>query len=635
MSAAAPPGSGEWSFDNVGIPGGRRSEVRIVVTDPSGNKTVSRQNLLASPMLEPRGRLSYTAGIGTNRNRLSISETSGLLAGARATLGLSDRLTVGLAASFSGGFYDRLVSGITAQRRVYPKNSSSISGEFAWSPADTVLLSGTTAYNVNVGKDDSVGSGAWAALVDCDVFAGKSTLISGRLFHYGRSFFNGTNPSLTDRSGFALNTSHEMGSMTMTAAVGTVSGSISASSYDKVRIGFQKMAIGARFGRTSMLKAQVDRVDPGAGRSANVIASVALSTEVARAARLEMFASAGSPLVTGFDGELLEGLSLPLNLYESPRKAVGLSTSLGPRQSLSVQYLDNAAYRRVTLVHNLLPNSGRSLFSRLALRTELGRDLTSGMPYAEGRIEYRPSALSQSSMSVRGRYHNGEWRAMFSANTTELFGFFQRQPKRVTNSGVDPQNGAINGVVFLDFDGNGMQERGEPGMSDIKVLTNNRRSSVAGRSGYFILPVRSRTKEERVYLDVASVPANYSLSNGIQTARIAPGSITRVSLGITPLHAIAGKVVISNESGGKNPLAGVRVFATKAGNGVKLPDSVTAGDGTFYIGDVKPGEYDIHIDAKTIPEGCALPAEQNRVVVAAAKDSQEINLGEIALSPAH
>jgi hypothetical protein len=61
------------------------------------------------------------------------------------------------------------------------------------------------------------------------------------------------------------------------------------------------------------------------------------------------------------------------------------------------------------------------------------------------------------------------------------------------------------------------------------------------------------------------------------------------------------------------PVSGVRVYLSNPQSGLLVADSVTGGDGGYYLGDVKPGRYVLRVDPKTLPKQYEV-TEQERTV---------------------
>ena len=62
-------------------------------------------------------------------------------------------------------------------------------------------------------------------------------------------------------------------------------------------------------------------------------------------------------------------------------------------------------------------------------------------------------------------------------------------------------------------------------------------------------------------------------------------------------------------------------------------DSLTAGDGSYYLEDIRPGSYTLKLDPKTIPLGLFWDKGQEKLHIEPMDKPQEINYGDIALRP--
>ena len=64
-----------------------------------------------------------------------------------------------------------------------------------------------------------------------------------------------------------------------------------------------------------------------------------------------------------------------------------------------------------------------------------------------------------------------------------------------------------------------------------------------------------------------------------------------------------------------------------------VTDSVTGDDGTYYLGDVKPGQYVLHVDAKTLSKRYKLLEQQRSITVQPTKeDFLEIKLPDLVVA---
>ncbi len=80
------------------------------------------------------------------------------------------------------------------------------------------------------------------------------------------------------------------------------------------------------------------------------------------------------------------------------------------------------------------------------------------------------------------------------------------------------------------------------------------------------------------------------------------------------------------------PLPGVRVYLTKTTDDKMLADSITAQDGSYYLGDIKPGKYYLRVDPKSLPPKHRVP-DPRMIDIKPNKEPQEITTAPL-VSPA-
>jgi len=278
----------------------------------------------------------------------------------------------------------------------------------------------------------------------------------------------------------------------------------------------------------------------------------------------------------------------------------------------------------MSLVHHLNPPGKGGFLDLFNVHTEIGCELMARDLFVENRIEYSPSPRTDSRYGLTSRLEHGDLRIMLTASSAELYGFYRGRPQRISGHHVYPESGAIHGTVFLDSNANGVREPDEPGVSDVRVIGDSQLSAQADRSGYFVLPGSSRVREHRVYLDLDTVPADFSPTHGIQTAYVIPYDLTEVNLGLVPAHSVSGQVVLNGRNGKPEPMQGVRVIITRRGGEKVVADSVTTSDGTYYLGDIRPGRYLVRVDMRTLPETYTLEEPTREVEVLPLKNAQEV-----------
>jgi outer membrane usher protein FimD/PapC len=179
--------------------------------------------------------------------------------------------------------------------------------------------------------------------------------------------------------------------------------------------------------------------------------------------------------------------------------------------------------------------------------------------------------------------------------------------------------------VFIDANANGKMDPNEPGLEGVQVVADSTFKVTTDRNGYFLFGAIGLSKQSRISIDMNTVPAIYSPTHAMQTALLGPGGLTEINLGVTPLHSISGAVQVFTEKG-LQPAQGVRVRLIGMKDNKLVTDSITARDGSYYLGDVRPGKYYIEMDGETLPPKYTFEARKKEVEVAPKTEPQELKM---------
>jgi hypothetical protein len=194
----------------------------------------------------------------------------------------------------------------------------------------------------------------------------------------------------------------------------------------------------------------------------------------------------------------------------------------------------------------------------------------------------------------------------------------------------------VKGRVFLDFNANGIPDRGEPGVRDIDVVSDAGRSAVSGRNGQFVIARPGPTRRMRVSLKPESLPAIYTPTQGVQDAVLEPGLFTQVNLGVAALGSISGNLSAPRPEGALEGIQGVSVLLVDSRNQT-VGRSVTSRQGDYYLGEVRPGAYTVMLDKTTIPPGYKIEVIAREVEVLSGREPFEVEdlsfLGEFTGPP--
>ena len=331
--------------------------------------------------------------------------------------------------------------------------------------------------------------------------------------------------------------------------------------------------------------------------------------------------SAGNSLLISSRPEFLDGLRIPgTDLTKSPAISASLNKELASGNSVGATYLHNDNRAHVALTNSWrLPGP-----TRLSLQTESGYDLNTNSIYWSNRAQYAFDATSSKIVSLDTRYEDRSWQVTFRLSIGELFAFDSHGPSRTGDRLALPDNGGVHGRVFIDFNANGMMDPGEPGLGNVTVRAMGYHT-VTDRNGYFVIPGLGQDRKFKVFLDLDTVPAVYSPTNGIQTVMITPGVMAEINLGVTPVISMSGLITLIGEKGEK-PIYGVRFYALQAKDGKLSGESFTGKDGAYYIGELRPGSYVIHIAPSTLPPGLAPQEFERSVTILPDREPQDVKL---------
>jgi hypothetical protein len=167
--------------------------------------------------------------------------------------------------------------------------------------------------------------------------------------------------------------------------------------------------------------------------------------------------------------------------------------------------------------------------------------------------------------------------------------------------------GAIQGVVFDDRNGNGRQDSGEPGVGGVTISRNDGPSVATASDGTYRfsnVPVGS-------YTVMISLPAGYvAVGRTSRTVSVAPGGAAQANFALQAQGVIQGLVFDDRNGNGVQDAgeSGVGGVTIMRGDG---PDAATNLDGMYRFTDVVPGVYVLAI---TVPDSYVAVGQTSRTV---------------------
>lgn len=622
-------GVGLFSFNAIQVAPGSLNEIRIVIIDPDGIETVVEKKIVGSSSLMPKGAVAYLGGVGTYREPDEWF-SRGLFAGTRLLYGLGASATFGATVAYQEDFFDPEISFANPSgERPYPVSSSHAGAQLVWQPFDRALLSGdiswaTPEYTAQADKRTGL---AWR--VNADLLPVKSLQLHGRYFVYEPDFFDGQSRNLRDKQGYVLHGSvSPLAGLEFSAATARVEDNVQGDLPETRAVDIQHAAILTQAVPRSTCTVAYDRLAPSWGEETQQLASIEVRGSPVPAWSFYGYYSTGDDVSLGENTDFLDGLRLPaISLAETRHASASLSRELPWGGSLQLQYRNANYEERVSLVHS----TGSFFGATLLMRTEVGRDLENEDYIFEHRAEYPLPGFGGSRLQAQARYDRDVWSVGISFTLLEIFRNDAVPPRRVRGARFDPETGSVAGSVFVDANANAVRDPGEPGLDNIKVFLDGIRTEYTDDRGAFLFPAISGKGAGKVFIDAKELPATYLCTHCLQKYRAEAGRVVEVHFGVAPANTVSGTVLCRGTSGAVAPLSGLRVVITPRAGKEPAATSITAGDGSYYLGNILPGAYLVRVDPDTIPGGIRPAEAETAVDLAPAVEPQDVEGVDIIL----
>ena len=265
-----------------------------------------------------------------------------------------------------------------------------------------------------------------------------------------------------------------------------------------------------------------------------------------------------------------------------------------------------SAFSRLNLTGEVIYSVGKFLATeQRTLLTTFGANLrldeANSVQISAGRAVSLGGTASQTSLTV-GYVHR------FGAGSGGGFQFAKL---------LGRDRGRIEGRVFLDLNGNGQDDTGEPGIAGMNVqLDGNRRATTDVRGHFNLGSLEPGEFDVALISDAIGVKLRSSRAT-LQHVVLSARQTVALSFGLTDSGFVAGRVfndlyLTGEPTAGDAPgLSGVkftlRPFAATADSS---PLSQMAdGNGLYEFRNLAPGKYILEIDPVTIPADFRLPAQ--------------------------
>jgi hypothetical protein len=158
---------------------------------------------------------------------------------------------------------------------------------------------------------------------------------------------------------------------------------------------------------------------------------------------------------------------------------------------------------------------------------------------------------------------------------------------------------SVQGVVFVDQNGNGVHDTGEPTLPGVRIQLDGERSVVTDAAGRYRFSGLKRGSY-RIAIDRAAMPANLRLASASPVNVTLPGGpreIAFVFAGAGSIHGVIfNDLALSGRFSGVEP--GIAAELVIDGPGGRRVVSAT---GSFSVGGLAPGRYRLTVDALSLP----------------------------------
>ncbi|MBU0741447.1 hypothetical protein KJ554_03730 [bacterium] len=620
----APPGEGVYRFDGFNLFVSRLNEVRIVIAAPDGTVEEVEREVLGTDSLIDDGQLAFVGALG-GRRLAAVDDFGGegFFAGGRMNYGLTENLTLSGSAAHQQDLFGADAFRFTGQGETdsLPSQSTHLGSRLIWQVADPLLLTVEGARS----ETGEMSSADWAYRTNAELHMGRLRLYPA-YFRYGPSFFDGQRADLRDVAGGSL-------SMVWRSPSGdriTFGGSSSRDNLDRERSRTVRI-------RDTILSWDLRRLIP---RSTLTLGTNLVWLDDASPYRYDVIGldsgllggwTLRSRFVIGDDirrimrEQLPDGTSSRFDRIRRQASNFDARSSLGSgsqssrfdlRRRLSARWQLSAAYRSTgdTKRSYLDLMRSASYGESWQWRFTPGYDWSDRSLYLQNRLEYLLGGSYRNRVVLENQFLKDDWTVRFSVMVQLNVGFADRKPIPIVDDRLNPDMGGVKGRVFLDYNGNGVPDGGEPGVENVALDTDMGWRISSGKGGLFVIPNSSYRLRARVSLDAENLPAVYTPTHGTQDAIVRSGMFTEVNLGIGAFGSVLGAVRGSTADETIEGVAGLRILLVD-GEGNVAGHSITARDGSYYLGEIKPGRYRVRVDQTVLPGGFTLEDAEREVEV--------------------
>jgi hypothetical protein len=169
---------------------------------------------------------------------------------------------------------------------------------------------------------------------------------------------------------------------------------------------------------------------------------------------------------------------------------------------------------------------------------------------------------------------------------------YRHQFEHVPYFVIPERRGTLTGIVFRDDQSKGELTPGLPPMPEVEVVLDDLRRTLTGRDGSYRFPDVHRGKHKLEAIYTSKEPFFFTTPSSLE---VDEDATTNFGIGYS-LSGLAGKVL--NDAG--QGVAGITVTIESRG---KKWNATTGEDGSFFVGSLEAGDYDVEADPDSLPAG--------------------------------
>lgn len=174
--------------------------------------------------------------------------------------------------------------------------------------------------------------------------------------------------------------------------------------------------------------------------------------------------------------------------------------------------------------------------------------------------------------------------------------------------------GTVGGVIFKDINGNGIRDKGELGVPNVKISIDRKLSMLTDKEGRYKF-TNVKGLKVSVLMELKDIPLGYiSTSGNPQKVLIQSGKVSEVNFGIT-IKMKASGIVFNDLNGNKyfdEEDKGIPNVLISIGDKGVITDS----SGSYIVKDILAGGYYATLDERTLPRNFILlvPSKQKIII---------------------